>query len=142
MFTLGKAAQTLGYSRRQCQRWFITYSQEGSEELLVSRAGERGRRELVTEEAWAELEEAMKEGEIASIAQAHAFLLRRGISYTDPSSVGQLLKRHQVKLKTGRPRHRKADPREQQRFKKTLPRASGEKVSSSPQESAEGFSIR
>ena len=79
MFTLGKAAQTLGYSR-QCQRWFITYSQEGSEELLVSRAGERGRRELVTEEAWAELEEAMKEGEIASIAQAHAFLPRRGIS--------------------------------------------------------------
>jgi hypothetical protein len=47
MFTLGKAAQTLGYSRRQCQSWFITYSQEGLEELLVSRAGERGRRELV-----------------------------------------------------------------------------------------------
>ena len=125
MFTLGKAAQTLGYSLRQCQRWFITYSQEGSEELLVSRAGERGRRELVTEEAWAELEEAMKEGEIASIAQAHAFLPRRGISYTDPSSVGQLLKRHQVKLKTGRPRHRKADPREQQRFKKLCPEPQG-----------------
>jgi transposase len=91
----------------------------------VSRAGERGRRELVTEEAWAELEEAMKEGEIASIAQAHAFLPRRGISYTDPSSVGQLLKRHQVKLKTGRPRHRKADPREQQRFKKRCPEPQG-----------------
>jgi transposase len=129
---LGEAAQTLGYSRRQCQRWFITYRQEGLEELLVSRVGERGRRELITEEAWAELEEAMKEGEIASIAQAHAFLAQRGISYTDPSSVGQLLKRHQVKLKTGRPRHRKADPQEQERFKKTSPRASGEKVSSSP----------
>jgi hypothetical protein len=50
----------------------------------VSRAGERGRRELVTEEAWAELEEAMKEGEIASIAQAHAFLLRRGMRTTSP----------------------------------------------------------
>jgi hypothetical protein len=70
---LGEAAQTLGYSR-QCQRWFITYKQEGLEELLVSRVGERGRRELITEEAWTELKEAMKEGEIASIAQAHAFL--------------------------------------------------------------------
>src|SRR5688572_28800371 len=79
---LGEAARTLGYSRL-CQRWFITYRQEGSEELLVSRVGERGRMELVTEEA-------MKEGEIASIAQA--FLARRGISRTDPSSVGQLLK--------------------------------------------------
>src|SRR3712207_9229321 len=58
---LGEAARTLGYSRRQCQRWFITYRQEGLEELLVSRVGERGRRELVTEEAWAELEEAMKQ---------------------------------------------------------------------------------
>jgi transposase len=118
---LGEAAQTLGYSRRQCQRWFITYKQEGLKELLVSRVGERGRRELITEEAWAELEEAMKEGEIASIAQAHAFLAQRGISYTDPSSVGQLLKRHQVKLKTGRPRHRKADSQEQERFKKLRP---------------------
>ena len=48
-------------------------------------AGEQGGRAWskgarVTEEAWAELEEAMKEGEIASIAQAHAFLPRRGIS--------------------------------------------------------------
>ena len=122
---LGEAARTLGYSRRQCQRWFITYRQEGLEELLVSRVGERGRRELVTEEAWAELEEAMKQGESASIAQAHAFLAQRGISYTDPSSVGQLLKRHQIKLKTGRPRHRKADPQEQARFKKLRPEPQG-----------------
>jgi hypothetical protein len=64
MSTFGKAAQTLGYSRPQCQRWLITYSHEGSEELLVRRVGERGRRELVTKEAWAELEEAMKEGEM------------------------------------------------------------------------------
>jgi transposase len=102
------------------------------EELLVSRVGEHGRRELITEEAWTELKEAIKEGEIASIAQAHASLAQRAISYTDSSSVGQLLKRHQLKLKTGRPRHRKADPQEQERFKKTSPRASGEKVSSSP----------
>jgi transposase len=96
------------------------------EELLVSRVSERGRKELITEEAWAELEEAMKEGEIASIAQAHAFLAQQhGINYTDPSSVGQLLKRHQVKLKSGCPRHRKADLQEQERFKKLRPEPQG-----------------
>ncbi len=47
---LGEAAEALGYSRRQCQRWFITYREEGLEELLVSREHERGPAELVTQE--------------------------------------------------------------------------------------------
>jgi transposase len=92
------------------------------EELLVSRVGERGPKELVTEEAFAELEEAMKRGEIATIAQAHRFLLERGVRYAHPESVGGLLRRHKVKPKTGRPRHEKADEQEQQAFKKTSPR--------------------
>jgi predicted DNA-binding transcriptional regulator YafY len=50
---LGEAAKALGYSRRQCQRWFLTYRREGLEELLVSRVGERGPTELVTQEAFA-----------------------------------------------------------------------------------------
>jgi predicted DNA-binding transcriptional regulator YafY len=75
---LREAAEALGYSRRQCQRWFLTYMQEGLEELLVSRVGERGPTELVTQEAFEELEEAMKRGEIATIAQAHRFLSQRG----------------------------------------------------------------
>jgi transposase len=95
---LGEAAKALGYSRRQCQRWFLTYRREGLEELLVSRVGERGPTELVTEEAFEELEEAMKRGEIATIAQAHRFLSERGVHYAHPESVGQLLKRRKVKL--------------------------------------------
>ncbi len=71
----------------------------------------------------------MKRGKIATIAQAHRFLSERGIEYAHPESVGQLLKRRQVKLKSGRPGHHKADPEEQQRFKKTSLRASGEKTS-------------
>ena len=117
---LGQAAEALGYSWRQCQRWFATYRRRGSlGELLVSRVDERGPRELVTEQAWQELEEAMKEGQIATIAQAHRFLLKRGIGYAHPESVGQLLRRRKVKLKTGRPRHEKADEEEQEAFKKT-----------------------
>jgi transposase len=121
---LGEAAKALGYSRRQCQRWFLTYRQEGLEELLVSRVGERGPTELVTEGAFEELEEAMKRGEIATIAQAHRFLLERGVHYAHPESVGALLRRRKVKLKTGRPWHEKADKEEQEAFKKSSPRRS------------------
>lgn len=118
--SLGGAAEALGYSWRQCQRWFATYRREGLGGLLVSRVGERGPKELVTEEAFSEMEEAMKRGEIATVAQAHRFLLERGVGYTHPESVGGLLRRRKVKLKTGRPRHEKADRKEQEVFKKSF----------------------
>src|SRR3954462_15249582 len=118
---LGEAARALGYSWRQCQRWFATYREGGLQELLKSRVGERGRQELVTPEACKELEEAMKEGQIATLAQAHRFLRERGVEYSHPDGVGQLLRRRKVKLKMGRPRHEKADPHEQEAFKKTSP---------------------
>ena len=128
---LGEAAETLGYSRRQAQRWFLTYKQEGLEKLLVSRVSERGPTELVTEEAFEELEEAVKRGEIATIAQAHRFLRQRGVPYAHPESVGALLRRRKVKLKTGRPRHEKADKEEQEAFKKSSPRRSNRTASAS-----------
>ena len=126
---LGEAAQALDYSWRQCQRWFASYRQGGLGELLRSRVGERGRQELVTPEAFEELEEAMKEGQIATISQAHEFLSERGIEYSHPDGVGQLLRRRKVKLKTGRPRHEKADPQQQEASKKTSPPPSGETAS-------------
>ncbi len=117
---LGEAAQALGYSWRQCQRWFASYQQGGLEELLKSRVHERGRQELVTPEALEDLKESMKMGKIATIGQADEFLRERhGIEYAHPDGVGQLLRRHKIKLKTGRPRHEEADPEEQDAFKKT-----------------------
>jgi len=119
---LGEAAETLGYSWRQCQRWFASYQEGGIEELLKSRVSERGRQELVTPEAFEDLKEAMKRGEIATIGQADEFLRERhGVEYAHPDGVGQLLRRHKVKLKTGRPRHEEADALEQEAFKKTSP---------------------
>jgi transposase len=120
--TLGEAAKSLGYSRRQGQRWFAGYKEGGMDGMLLNRVDERGRSELVTDKAWAELEEAMKRGEIATIAQAHEFLVERGIGYSHPESVGGLLRRRKAKLKTGRPRHEKADEGEQAAFKKSSPR--------------------
>src|SRR5919106_2683325 len=124
---LGEAARALGYSWRQCQRWFASYKKGGMEELLKSRVSERGRQELVTEEAFADLQEAMKRGEIATISEAEEFLREHhGIEYAHPDGVGQLLRRRKVKLKTGRPRHEEAGQKEQQAFKKTSPpRSSG-----------------
>jgi transposase len=75
---LSEAAQALGYSWRQCQRWFAAYQEGGKRELLVSRVDERGPKELITEEAWQELEEAMKRGEISTVAEAYEFLVERG----------------------------------------------------------------
>jgi transposase len=122
---LGEAAEALGYSWRQCQRWFASYQEGGTEELLKSRVSERGRQELVTPEALEDLKETMKTGKIATIAQADEFLRERhGIYYAHPDGVGQLLRRHKIKLKTGRPRHEEADQEEQDAFKKTSPERS------------------
>ena len=120
--TLGEAADALGYSFRQCHRWFASYRRGGLEGLLESRVKERGRQELVTPEALSDLQEAMKRGEIATISQADRFLRERhSIEYSHPDGVGQMLRRRKVKLKTGRPRHEKADPEEQEAFKKSSP---------------------
>jgi transposase len=118
---LAEAARALGYSWRQCQRWFASYQEGAIEELLKSRVHERGRQELVTPEALEDLKQTMKTGKIATIAQADEFLRERhgGIEYAHRDGVGQLLRRHKIKLKTARPRHEQADPEEQEAFKKT-----------------------
>ena len=117
---LGEAARALGYSWRQCQRWFASYQKGGIEELLKSRVHERGRQELATPEALEDLKESMKMGQIATIGQADEFLRQHhGIEYAHPDGVGQLLRRHKIKLKTAPPRHEQADQKEQEAFKKT-----------------------
>ena len=123
---LAEAARALGYSWRQCQRWFASYQKGGIEELLKSRVHERGRQQLATPEAMEDLKETMKMGQIATISEADQFLRERhGIEYAHPDGVAQLLRRHKIKLKTGRPRHEEADPEEQDAFKKTSRARSG-----------------
>lgn len=122
---LQDAGEALGYSRRQCQRWWNAYARGGLEELLVSRVDERGPGEMVTEQAWEELSEAMKAGEVATYSQVREFLSDRGIEYASADSVGTLMRRRRAKLKTGRPRHQQADAAEQEDFKKSLQDASG-----------------
>jgi hypothetical protein len=78
------------------------------------------RQELVSEEAFEELEEATKRGEIVKISEAHEFCRDRGIEYANPDGVGRPLRRRKV-TKAGRSQHENADEEEQEAFKKTLP---------------------
>lgn len=113
-----EVADVLGYSRRQIGRWLSTYREGGLEALCHSQKP-GGKGERVTDEAWEALTERMKEGEVARLKDAQAFLKEQfGIEYESASGISRLFRRRGVKLKTGRPRHRDADPEAQAAFKK------------------------
>lgn len=117
--TLVKAAEQLGYSLRQCQRWLMSYRQGGMEALL--RYEQPRKPERMTQEAWQALDEAMKSGEVATLEEARQLLTQQGVLYKGVAGVSALLIRHKVKLKTGRPRHQQTDEAAQAAFKKTSP---------------------
>ncbi len=115
--SLASAAEKLGYSLRQCQRWFKSYRKGGLAALLEM--GQPHRTERMTPEAWEALEKALKAGEVASLEQARQLLDKHGVVYKGVAGVSALFIRHKVKLKTGRPRHAKSDETMQVAFKKT-----------------------
>jgi transposase len=118
--SLRAAAPVLGYSERQLQRWWATYRAGGLEALLLWQPPP-GRRERVSPDAWAGLEVEMRAGRIARLRDVRDYLQAQwGIGYRSLNGVSQLLKRHKTKLKTGRRRHRRANPTAQAAFKKYL----------------------
>ena len=109
----------LGYSRAQLTRWWGRYRQGGLNSLLAEphHPGSKGQ---MTAEAWADLEQAMKQGRIATLEQARQYLGQRwGIHYQSVNGVWWHLHRRRAKPKTGRRRHRRADAQQQEAFKKT-----------------------
>src|SRR5437867_7032728 len=75
----------------------------------------------LTSEAWAALYQAMRWGHISTMQEARNYLEREwGISYKNGKSLWWLFKKHRVKWKTGRRRHKKANAEQQAAFKKTL----------------------
>lgn len=78
-----------------------------------------GKNERITPEAWEALTKRMKAGEIARLKDVQRFLREEfGIEYESVSGISRLFDRRGVKLKTGRPRHKDADPEAQEAFKK------------------------
>jgi transposase len=117
--SMASAAEQLGYSMRQCQRWFRCYRQGGLEALLKFEQPRRGER--MTQAAWEALDRAMKAGEVATLEQTRQLLAEQGVPYKSVAGVSSLLIRHKVKLKTGRPQHQQTDEAVQAAFKKTSP---------------------
>jgi len=110
----------LGYCERQLQRWWGVYPREGVAALVAERP-RGGRNERVTPGAWRSLAAAMEAGQIGGLREAQQHLRKQcGVRYRGVSGVSRLLKRHGVKLKTGRRQHRKADLAQQAAFKKGL----------------------
>jgi transposase len=118
--SLRGAAPMLGYSERQLQRWWGTYT-TGGLEALVRWPARRGRHAQVREGAWTALAAEMQAGRVAHLKEAQRYLRERwGIDYRSLNGVSRLFIRHKTKLKTGRRRHRRADLTAQAAFKKSL----------------------
>jgi transposase len=114
--TLGACAPLVGYSPRQLARWWAAYRGGGLGALTATKP-RLGRASRLTPEALAGLEAEMAAGQIATLAEARAYLAARwGVAYGSVNGVWWQFRKHGIKLKTGRRRHRKADPAAQAGF--------------------------
>jgi len=115
---LTQAAALLGCHIRTAQRWWQGYRAGGLAALEPS-ADKRGGHERITPEAWAGLQEEMRAGRVGGLHEAQVYLRERWRIDYGIDAISKLLRRRKTKLKTGRPRHRKAaDPAAQAAFKK------------------------
>jgi transposase len=104
---LVQAAAVLGYSVRTAERWWQPYG-AGGLAALVAPPRRRGLVERLTPAAWAGLQAEMRAGHIGGLHEAQ--VSRRDTWHIDYGidAVSKLFRRRKTKLKTGRPRHRKA----------------------------------
>ena len=108
--SLAGCATLVGHSPRQVARWWATCRQGGLEALLREQP-RPGKVSRLTAEARAGLEAAMAQGQITTLADAqHSLAAQHGVVYGSRNGVWQQLRKHRINLKTGRRRHRNADP--------------------------------
>jgi len=112
------AAPVLGYRERQLQRWWALYTTRGLEALMQWQP-RLGRQEQVSPEAWAALTVERRAGRMGRLKEAPRDLRAQWpLAYHSRNGFSQVFKRHKTKLKTGRCRHRQADPAAQIACKK------------------------
>jgi transposase len=113
-----QAAAALGYSVRTAERWWRRYC-EGGLAALLAPPRRRGMVERITPEAWEGLQAEMQAGHIGGLHEAQAYPRDSWHIAYGIDAISKLFRRRKAKLKTGRPRHRKAaSPAEQAAFKK------------------------
>ena len=114
--SLDGCARLVGHSPRQVARWWALYRQEGLDGLLREPTYP-GKTARLTPAALADLETAMSAGHIATLKDAQTYLgEQHGIVYRSLNGVWAQLRKHRIKLKTGRRRHELADAEEQAAF--------------------------
>jgi transposase len=114
--SLAGCASLVGHSPRQVARWWATYRREGLDGVLREPTFP-GKTSRLSPEALADLEAVMAEGRIATLKDAQAYLAdHHGIVYPSLNGVWAQLRKHQIKLKTGRRRHALADAVTQEAF--------------------------
>ena len=112
------AAAALGSHVRTVQRWWQRYRKGGLAALLPE-PKRRGASERISPEAWAGLAAEMDGGRIGSLHEAQIYLRDTWSVDYGIDAGSKLFPRRKTKLKTGRPRHRKAaSSAEQAAFKK------------------------
>jgi transposase len=117
--SLKECAPMVGYSVSQLTRWWERYRADGLAEML-KRQKPVGKASKLSPEAWAGLLQAMRAGHITTMQDARNYLEKEwGIVYKNGKSLWWLFKKHRVKWKTGRRRHKKANAEQQAAFKKT-----------------------
>jgi transposase len=115
-------APLVGYSVRQVNRWWTTYQKDGLAALLTERV-RPGMPSRLTDAARADLEAAMARGEIATLKDAQRYLRTHWqIEYRSLNGIWHQFRKHTIRRKTGRRRHRQADPVAQNAYKRGLRR--------------------
>jgi transposase len=118
---LAEAAALVGYSKTQAVRWWERYRADGLE-ALEREPHYAGQPARLTAEARADLDAAMRRGEIATLEEARRYLASQwGIEYQSVNGIWWHFRHHRTRKKTGRRRHQLASSRQQEEFKKTLP---------------------
>lgn len=113
-----EAAALLGYHVGTVRRWWRIY-REGGLAALLPGVKRRGARERITPEAWEGLQAEMRAGRVGGLREAQTYLRAQWRIDYGIDAISKLFQRRKTKLKTGRPRHRRAaDPAVQAAFKK------------------------
>lgn len=114
--SLAACARLVGHSPRQVARWWATYRREGLTGVLREPTYP-GKTPRLTPEALADLKRVMATGQIATLKDAQGYLAaQHGIVYASLNGVWAQLRKHKIKLKTGRRRHELADAAAQEAF--------------------------
>lgn len=117
--SLGKTAESVGFSERSVRSW-IRRMEAGGLRTLRARRALSGKvfSERLSSKQWEELREHLRKGTTRTVDQVRQWVEKRwGILYSR-EGLRLALHRHQLRLKVPRPRHEKTDRAVQEAWKK------------------------